>query len=132
MYIKRTAILAAALIGFSGVGFSGAAFAGPVETLDRERAVLIETMLSPTITAQERQDKITTAKHRLTDLERVVLRDKSLVQQNSAIVRKAFANYDLTFLVHASTEHDKSIVDHWLETVKVSTHSLMNARVGRR
>ena len=45
---------------------------------------------------------------------------------------KAFENYDLTFLAHASVEKNLSLTDHWLEQVGVSTHSLMSTRVGRR
>ena len=45
---------------------------------------------------------------------------------------RAFENYDLTFLVHASVDRDLSMVDHWMEQIGVSTHSLMGTRVGRR
>jgi hypothetical protein len=109
-----------------------AAQAGTLENLERERALLLETLLSAEITAGERQEKIAVAKHRLVDLERMVLRDQSLVGRNEPVVRKAFENYDLTFLVHAATEKNAAIVDHWLEQVGVTTHNLMNARVGRR
>ena len=66
------------------------------------------------------------------DLERILLRDKSVVGKNTPQVRKAFENYDLTFLAHASVEKNLSLTDHWLEQVGVSTHSLMSTRVGRR
>ena len=82
--------------------------------------------------AEEREDKIATSKARLVDLERMVLRDESLKGQNRPVIRKAFENYDLTFLVHASVEKKVSLTDLWLEQIGVSTHSLMNARVGRR
>jgi hypothetical protein len=47
-------------------------------------------------------------------------------------VRAAFENYDLTFLVHASIERNRTVVDHWMEQVGVSTGTLMAARAGRR
>ena len=47
-------------------------------------------------------------------------------------VRAAYERYDLTFLVHASIEHNRALLDHWLHQVGVSTQSLMNARIGRR
>lgn len=111
---------------------AGMAQAGTLENLERERAILVETLLSPALTAQEREDKIATSKNRLVDLERMVLRDESLKGQNRPVIRKAFENYDLTFLVHASVEKKSSLMDLWLDQVGVSTHSLMNARVGRR
>lgn len=111
---------------------AGMAQAGTLENLERERAILVETLLSPALTAQEREDKIATSKTRLVDLERMVLRDESLKGQNRPVIRKAFENYDLTFLVHASVEKKSSLMDLWLDQVGVSTHSLMNARVGRR
>jgi hypothetical protein len=72
------------------------------------------------------------SKRRLVDLERMVIRDKKLAQNNTPIVRTAFENYNLTFLVHASTEANKTLLDHWLEEIGVSTHSLGTARIGRR
>lgn len=111
---------------------AGVAQAGTLENLERERAIMVETLLSPALTAQEREDKIVTSKARLVDLERMVLRDESLKGQNRPVIRKAFENYDLTFLVHASVEKKESLMDLWLEQVGVSTHSLMTARVGRR
>lgn len=119
--------LAAAIVLSAGV-----AQAGTLENLERERAIVVETLLSPSLTAQERQDKIAMSKARLVDLERMVLRDDSLKGQNRPVIRKAFENYDLTFLVHASVEKKLSLMDQWLDQVGISTHSLMNARVGRR
>ena len=61
------------------------------------------------------------------DLERMVLRDDSLTARNTPVVRKAFANYDLTFLVHASAERKRGVVDVWLEQIGITTESLMSA-----
>lgn len=106
--------------------------AGTLENLERERAILVETMLSPSVTPEQRADKVAQEKQRLVDLERMVLRDDSLTGNTRPVVRKAFENYDLTFLVHASVEKKVSLLDQWLDQVGVSTHSLMNARMGRR
>ena len=56
----------------------------------------------------------------------------SLRANDTPAVRFAFENYDLTFLVHSSIERNRSIIDHWLEQVGVSTNTLMSARMGRR
>ena len=127
--ITKTLLASAVIVGALA---EGTAQAGTLENLERERALLIETMLSPSMTSQERQQKVAVAKHRLVDLERMVLRDQSLVGKNRPVVRKAFENYDLTFLVHSAIEKNQSLVDQWLDQVGVSTHNLMNARLGRR
>jgi hypothetical protein len=110
----------------------GGAAAGTLENMERERAILLETILSGDMNASERESRIQVARTRLVDLERMVLRDKKLIGRNTPAVRAAFDNYDLTFLVHASTEKGRSIADHWLGEVGVSTTALMNARKGRR
>ncbi len=125
--IVATAVLSAALV----VGIADAQ-AGSLENLERERAIVVETMLSSSLRSNERDDKIEVSKRRLVDLERMVIRDKSLATKNTPVVRTAFENYDLTFLVHSSTEGQKTIMDHWLEQIGVSTQSLMTARMGRR
>jgi len=125
--IIATAVLSAALV--AGIAETRA---GSLENLERERAIVVETMLSPSLRSNERDDKIEVSKRRLVDLERMVIRDKSLATKNTPVVRTAFENYDLTFLVHSSTEVQKTIMDHWLEQIGVSTQSLMTARMGRR
>ena len=108
------------------------AHAGSLENLERERAEIIDTLLNPSMTAEQRADKINTAKHRLVDMERMVLRDKSLQGKNTPEVRVAFQNYDLTFLAHSSIEKDVSMMDLWLEKLGVTTNSIMNAHMGRQ
>lgn len=122
-------------IGITVVMFGaaiGAAAAGTLENMERERAILLETILSGDMNAAERESRIQVAKTRLVDLERMVLRDKQLIGRNTPAVRAAFDNYDLTFLVHAAIEKNRSIADHWLGEIGISTTSLMNARMGRR
>ena len=111
---------------------AAAANAGTLENLERERAIVLDAYLDQALQPAERQSKTRVSRSRLIDLERMVLRDKSLSGKNTPRVRKAFDNYDLTFLVHASTESNRGVLDHWLEQIGVSTHSLMNTRLGRR
>ena len=106
--------------------------AGSLENMERERALLLNSMLTSELTPETRQAKVEISRNRLIDLERLVLRDKSLVGKSTPAVRAAYENYDLTFLVHASTEHNRTLLDHWLSQVGVSTESLMNAQIGRR
>lgn len=123
---------AAALAAVLTFSFADPAQAGSVENLERERAIMLETLLSPEMSPQERITKAEVSKRRLVDLERIVLRDKSLVGRNTPAIRRAFGNYDLTFLVHASLEKDRAVVDHWLEQLGVSQQSLMGAERRRR
>ena len=120
----------AALIGMTSL--TPSAFAGTVENLERERAILVETMLSGDMTAEERFQKLNVSKKRLIDLERIVLRDKSLTGRNTPAVKRAFANYDLTFMVHASVEKDRSLADHWLAQIGLSKQGLLSAQMRRR
>jgi hypothetical protein len=123
----KFALLAAAVIAVPGM-----AAAGSLENLERERAILLETMFTPSMDSVVRHEKLALEKRRLVDLERILLRDKSVVGRNTPEVRRAFENYNLTFLVHASVDKDLAMVDHWLEQVGISTHSLMGSRIGRR
>ena len=112
--------------------FTGLAHAGSLENLERERALLIETFLNSGMEAAERQEKIAAAKPGLIDLERMVLRDESLTGRNTPVVRKAYANYDLTFLMHASLEADRGPFDIWMNQVGLTSAALGSARIGRK
>ena len=74
---------------------AGAAQAGSIENLERERAIAIETLLSPEMAPAERHAKIAVSKGRLVDLERIVLRDTSLAGRATPAVKRAFDSYDL-------------------------------------
>ena len=123
--------LTAALTLAIGV-FAGQAKAGTVENMERERAILIETLLDADLEARERAGQVEISRHRLVDLERMVLRDDKLRGRNTPTVRRAFENYDLTFLVHAAAEKNASIVDMWMEQLGLTTQAVLSARRSRR
>ena len=127
---RRPITLSIILLGLMSA--TTAAQAGTVENLERERALALKTSLSPDMSPSERESSMEVSRARLVDLERMVMRDGSLKGRNTPAVRTAFQNYDLTFLVHASIEKNRTLIDHWLEQVGVTTNSLMSARVGRR
>jgi hypothetical protein len=106
--------------------------ADTLDNLERERALLVEAMLDPALSTVDRQQRMDSEQRRLVDLERMVLRDEALKGKNTPVVRRAFSNYDLTFLVHAAMEKKISLMDNWLEQVGVSTGTLMSARKGMR
>ena len=111
---------------------AGAAHAGSLENMERERAIMIETMLSGDIDNTQRQGRLEIVRTRLIDLERMVLRDDKLTGRNTPVVRRAFENYDLTFLASAAAEFNVAIIDNWLAQLGLTTQSLMATEVGRR
>ena len=121
-----------AIVTALAVGITHTATAGTLENMERERAIMLETMLSGDLSVAERQSRINISRTRLVDLERMVLRDKTLIDRNTPMVRAAFENYDLSFLVHASVEKNRGLADHWLNQIGLSTQTVMNARMGRR
>ena len=112
--------------------FSDQAKAGTVENMERERAILIETLLDADLESSDRAGQVEVSRHRLVDLERMVLRDDSLKGRNTPTIRRAFANYDLTFLVHSASEQQVSVIDIWLAQLGLTTQTLMSTRQGRR
>ena len=117
------------IFGISVFCIVNVAQAGTLENLERERAFLIKTFLDPDLATGARLKKIEMSKPRLIDLERMVLRDDSLTGRNTPVVRKAFSNYDLTFLIHAAAEKNRTPVDIWLEQVGLTTSQLLVAEV---
>ncbi|MBM3649742.1 MAG: hypothetical protein FJX11_18330 [Alphaproteobacteria bacterium] len=111
---------------------AAAATAGPVENLERERAIMLATLLDPNLAPGDRQAKVETAKARLADLERIVLRDSSLAGRNTPAVRRVFENYDLSFLVHAALEKNMAVVDVWFEQMGLTSANVLAARKGRK
>jgi len=128
MRMKALAIAAGVAVAL-GAGTAGA---GPLKNMERERATLLTTVLNTNIGPAQRQEKLAVTKQRLVDLERMVLRDKDLRGDTRPIVRQAFNNYDLSFLVHASVESGTTIADHWLNTLGLTTSAITNAEIGRR
>ena len=117
------------VIGLTALLMVNIAEAGTLENLERERAFLIKIFLDPDLGTATRLAKIDAAKPRLIDLERMVLRDESLIGRNTPVVRKAFANYDLTFLIHAAAEKNRTPIDIWLEQTGISTSQILIAKM---
>ena len=133
MWKLRSLILAG--IGAVWLGVAGPAVSGDtslLEDLERERAALLQVLLDPDRTAAERDDYTRAATPRLADMERIVLRDDLLVGNSSPIVRRAFMDYELTFLVHASAEQKRSMLELWLAKLGLTSNAVMTAGPGRR
>lgn len=129
--INRRLIEIVALIGCSlsvSTSWSGEPSVRTLENLERERAELIRMALSPSISAVERAEQINYKTRHMVDMERMVMRDDRLLGVNSSLVRRAFDNYDLTFMVHASIENNRHVVDHWLEYQGLTSAAILAAR----
>jgi hypothetical protein len=123
-------LTAAVFLAAAGIGLN--AQAGSIENMERERAIMLQTMLDPNMSQEERHSKAKLSQKRLIDLERIVLRDKSLDGRNTPLVKRVFADYDSSFLVHAAAEKNLSVTDHWFEQLGLSTNSLLAASRRRR
>jgi hypothetical protein len=127
--MKLHSLLTLALAG--SIATITAAQAGSIENMERERAVAVEQMLDPAMSAQQRWERMNYTKRRMADLERISLNDKSLQTSRKPAVLRAFKDYELSFLVHAATESQRPLMVHWLEAMGLTTSDLMNARVSR-
>jgi hypothetical protein len=135
LFFNKKTLTAITLVLFYGLAVSNVAQAAnihSVESLERERASLIGLMVDEQYDANTRRQHIKRFYRRLTDIERMVLRDERLLGNNNPTVKRAFGHYDLTFLVHASAEAKRDITDHWLAQSGLSTATVMSTKAGRR
>jgi len=133
--MKTKSVIYALSIGFLASAFSlsaNAQSALTLENLERERAAMLKTFTSDQITSKQQQMSINSSYRRLTDVERMVLRDDRLLTNQSAIVQRAFKNYELTFLIHASAEKNLLPMDLWLSEVNITSNSILSTKKGRR
>jgi hypothetical protein len=62
----------------------------------------------------------------------MVLRDDRLLGSQDRLVRLAFKNYDLSFLLHASTESELAPIEQWVSEMGLSSEDIMLTESGRR
>lgn len=103
-----------------------------LENLERERAALLNNLTSTKLSSYEREQQANNIIRRLIDMERMVLRDDRIAASNSIMAKKAFQNYDLTFLVHAGSESKKAPLAHWLNALNITDESINKSRPGAR
>ena len=126
---KRNIVLSLALVSAASVV---QAESGTLANLERERAALLETMLNEKLSPDKRNQQLAMGQRHLLDLERMVIRDDRLLGSKDPMVNKAFGNYDMTFLVHASAEGEQHVVDFWLGQLSIGSQSVLNSHKGRR
>ncbi len=127
--MKKT-IITGLILAVAG-GISSSAIADSLNNLERERGLTIAAILDNTIGVEERWSKLSLSRARLADLEVMLINDKSLKNNYSTRVKHALSNYELTFLAHASVEHNKSIAAHWFDTIGLNTDQILASRVAK-
>ena len=133
--MKTKTVIVSLSIGFLASAFSlsvNAQSALTLENLERERAAMLNTFTSDQITPKQQKMSMNASYRRLTDVERMVLRDDRLLNNQSAIVQRAFQNYELTFLIHASAEKNLLPMELWLSELNISSNSILSTKKGRR
>jgi len=103
-----------------------------LENLERQRAVLLDNLTTPNLATYQREQNTNKLIKRLVDMERMVLRDERIATSNSIMATNAFQNYELTFLIHAGSESQKSPIAHWLYTLKITEKSIEKSKAGAR
>lgn len=126
--VLHSVLLAGVLM--SGVASADSLFS--LENLERERASFISTMSDLALSMDERQRKSKQIYRRMVDIERMVLRDERIASSDKLIVKKAFANYDLTFLAHASAESERDPYSHWLYALNITPDVISRSNAGAR
>ena len=127
--MKKT-IITGLILAVAG-GISSSAIADSLKNLERERGLTVAAILDNTIGVEERWSKLSLSKARLADLEVMLINDKSIKNNYSTRVKHALSNYELTFLAHASAEHNKSIAAHWFDTIGLNTDQILASRVAK-
>lgn len=128
--LKQITLLICGLVASSGAMANNAPLS--LSNLERERAALVKDLLDPSLDFEARLASIDRRQRQLTDMERMVIRDERLLSSKSPMVKRAFDNYELTFLVHAGAENKQTATAQWLEQVNFSSESVLRARAGYR
>ena len=114
------------------IGSYANANANSIDTLERERAKVLNLVLDKNISIGDRKKNLQKSKMRLLDIERMTINSKDINKNPNYQTIKAFENFDLTFLVHTSLEKGKSLSITWLEEIGLTTENLMNTRITRK
>ena len=115
------------------VAITSFSYANNLSNLEQQRAVLLAKLFSSNIDTNKRLQMINKLKPQLADAEKIVINDKSLKDIDSAMVRNAFANFERTFLIHASVEAKQTILEVYLSSLHIATTDILKqARIGIR
>ncbi len=132
--MKTISILLTSVFGLSLMASAQASESdlNSLKNLERERSAFVQTLLTDEMTVAERKQQKQAFMRRLIDAERMVMRDDRLEGLDHTLVKRAFENYDLTFLMHASVEKNKTAAQHWFEQMNINASTIESSRKGRR
>jgi hypothetical protein len=130
LFLLSSLVAVTYLSSFSAAAQSNDLFS--LQNLERERASLLATLTDANISMEVRQQKSNSIYRRMADIERMVLRDERIANSDKVLVQKAFANYDLTFLVHASAERKVQPLSQWMNTLGINAASIAQSKQGYR
>jgi hypothetical protein len=128
--MKITLIIATITCLISPVIFANNLFS--LENLERERAALLSAQFDSSLNVDQRHQKMQNIYARLVDIERMVLRDDRVTASHSPLAQNAFANYELTFLVHSSAEKKLPPMPNWLAELGLTSDLILSAKTGHR
>lgn len=122
------------LLGLSTALMTTPALAGNtlLQSMERSRANLMNVVLEPNLAPEARAAKLNYLSRTHLDLEKMVVRDDALLSGDDPHVKATFANYDRSFLVHASREKNLGLTAHWLNQVGLDAQSVLSGEPGWR
>ena len=106
--------------------FLNPAFASSIENMERTRASLIKVILDPNLNLDKKEAQLSDLKLKLLDKERIVINDKKIIQNPNRYTIRAFEEFELSFLVHASIEKNINVPSHWFNEIGITTSNLDN------
>jgi hypothetical protein len=106
--------------------FFNPAFASSIENMERTRASFIKVMLDSNLNLEKKELELKNLKLKLLDKERIVINDKKIIQNPSRYTIKAFEEFELSFLVHASIDNNIDVPSHWFNEIGMTTSNLDN------
>lgn len=117
-------------VSFSSFATSNANTSFVLKNLERERAELLNVLTRNDLAFAERQLKAKALLQRLATVERIALNADTT--ENNQLAQQVFASYDMSFLLHASTEKNQTIIEHWLSELELSDHDIEQGWAGER
>ena len=103
-----------------------------LKNLERERAVLLNTLIQAELPTAERQIKAQALYRRLVSAEQMALRFDLKSGETNELEKQIFTQYDMSFLFHASAEKNINVIEHWLTELDLSNLNIEQGWAGER
>lgn len=103
-----------------------------LKNLERERAALLTLLLNDAVTATDRQLAVQSSYGRLVSAEQMALRFDQAPNEVSQLAKQIFTQYDLSFMLHASSEHSQTVIEHWFNQLSLTTQDIEQGFAGER